>query len=93
MSQYRSILKATSIFGGTQVLSMLVTIIRSKFVAILIGSAGMGLSSMYMSSLTMIITIFGLGIGTSVVRELSACRENKDMENSHLWLASISVSC
>lgn len=80
MSQYRSILKATSIFGGTQVLSMLVTIIRSKFVAILIGSAGMGLSSMYMSSLTMIITIFGLGIGTSVVRELSACRESNDME-------------
>lgn len=84
MSQYRSILKATSIFGGTQVLSMLVTIIRSKFVAILIGSAGMGLSSMYMSSLTMIITIFGLGIGTSVVRELSACRENKDMEKFSL---------
>lgn len=78
MSQYKSILKATSIFGGTQVLSMLVTIVRSKFVAILIGSTGMGLSSMYMSSLTMIITIFGLGIGTSVVRELSACRENND---------------
>lgn len=78
MSQYKSILKATSIFGGTQVLSMLVTIVRSKFVAILIGSTGMGLSSMYMSSLTMIITIFGLGIGTSVVRELSACRENHD---------------
>ena len=80
MAQYRSILKATSIFGGTQVLSMLVTIIRSKFVAILIGSAGMGLSSMYMSSLTMVITIFGLGIGTSVVRELSSCRENGDIE-------------
>lgn len=78
MSQYKSILKATSIFGGTQILSMFVTIIRSKFVAVLLGSEGMGLSSMYMSSLTMIITIFGLGIGTSVVRELSACRENND---------------
>lgn len=79
MSQYRSILKATSIFGGTQLLSMLVTIVRSKFVAILIGSAGMGLSSMYMSSLTMIITIFGLGLGSSVVRELSTCYIRNDM--------------
>lgn len=80
MSQYRSILKATSIFGGTQILSMCVTIIRSKFVAILIGSAGMGLSSIYMSSLTVIITFFGLGIGTSVVRELSLCYSENDMQ-------------
>ena len=79
MSQYRSILKATSIFGGTQILQMMVTIIRSKFVAILIGSTGMGLSSMYMSSLTMIITIFGLGLGSSVVRDLSRCYGENDM--------------
>jgi len=80
MSQYRSILKATSLFGGTQVISILITIIRSKFVAILIGSTGMGLSAMYMSSLTMIITIFGLGIGTSVVRELSSAHSENDIK-------------
>jgi len=69
--QYRSILKATSIFGSTQILQILVGLVRSKFVALLIGATGMGLSSMYMSSLTMIITIFGLGISSSVVRDLS----------------------
>lgn len=81
MTQYRSILKATSIFGGTQVLQIFVAIIRSKFVAILIGSTGMGLSAMYMSSLTMVITVFGLGIGTSVVRDLSKSYGDNDMHH------------
>lgn len=79
MSQYRSILKATSIFGGTQIIQMMVSIIRGKFVALLIGSAGMGLSTMYMSTLTMIITIFGLGLGSSVVKDLSKSFGAHDM--------------
>ncbi len=79
MSQYRSILKATSVFGGTQILQMLIQLIRAKFVAILIGTTGMGLNSMYMSSLTMLITIFGLGIHTSVVRDLSKANDAGDV--------------
>ena len=51
-SQYRSILKATSIFGGTQLLQILVGLARSKFVALLVGTIGMGMNFMYMSSLT-----------------------------------------
>lgn len=79
-TQYKSILKATSIFGGTQILQLLIQLIRSKFVALLVGAAGMGLSSMYMSSLTMMITIFGLGINTSVVRDLSKANDSGDEE-------------
>ena len=77
---YKGILKATSIFGGTQILQILIGLVRSKFVALLIGATGMGLSSMYMSSLTMIITLFGLGISTSVVRDLSKAFDENDME-------------
>lgn len=81
MSQeYKSILKAISIFGGTQVIQILVNLIKAKFVAILIGAAGVGLSSMYMSSLAMIITIFGLGLNSSVVRELSKAHDENDIE-------------
>lgn len=77
-SQYRNILKATSIFGGTQLIQILVGLIRSKFVAILIGTTGMGLSSVYMSSLTMFITIFGLGANMSVVKDLSRAYDQQD---------------
>ena len=78
--QYRSILKTTSIFGGAQILQIFIGLVRSKFVALLIGATGMGLNSMYMSSLTMIITLFGLGINSSVVRDLSKAFDENDME-------------
>lgn len=77
-SQYRSILKATSIFGGTQIFQMLIQLVRAKFVALLVGAAGMGLSSIYMSSLTVVITFFGMGICTSVVRDLSKANDEGD---------------
>ena len=77
-SQYRSILKATSIFGGTQFVQILVGLVRSKFVALLIGTTGMGLNSIYMSSLTVFITVFGMGINMSVVKDLSKAYDQKD---------------
>lgn len=83
-SQYKSILKATSIFGGTQVFQLFIQLIRAKFIAVLIGATGMGISSMYTSSLTMIITIFGMGIHTSVIRDISKANDEKNEERVSL---------
>ena len=80
-SQYRSILKATSIFGGTQFIQILVGLVRSKFVALLIGTTGMGLNSIYMSSLTVFITIFGMGVNMSVVKDLSKAYDAEDWQH------------
>lgn len=77
-SQYRSILKATSIFGGTQFVQILVGLVRSKFVALLIGTTGMGLNSIYISSLTVFISIFGMGVNMSVVKDLSKAYDKQD---------------
>ena len=79
-SQYRSILKATSIFGGTQFVQILVGLVRSKFVALLIGTTGMGLSSIYTSSLSVFITVFGMGINMSVVKSLSKAYDAQDWQ-------------
>lgn len=77
-NQYRSILKATSIFGGTQLVQILVGLVRSKFVALLIGTTGMGLNSIFMSSLWIFITIFGMGVNMSVVKDLSKAFDKKE---------------
>ena len=42
-SSYRQIVKATSLFGGVQFFQIIISVIRSKFVAILLGPAGMGI--------------------------------------------------
>lgn len=76
--QYRSILKATSIFGGTQVIQILVQLVRSKFIALLIGTVGMGMNTLYLSPITIFISIFGLGLNMSVVKDLSKAYDKQD---------------
>jgi O-antigen/teichoic acid export membrane protein len=79
-SSYRTIVKSSSIFGGVQVIQILVSIVRGKFVAILIGTTGMGISSLFMSSLNMINMFSALGLNYSAVRELSISHESGDLD-------------
>lgn len=70
-SSYRSIMKATSIFGGVQVFNILITLVRAKLIAILIGAAGMGLNGIFMSGLNLIKTASSLGLSEGAVKDLS----------------------
>lgn len=77
---YRSIVKATSIFGGVQVIQILVTIIRGKLVAVLLGTVGMGINNLLLSAVNIITQIAGLGISFSAVRDISQANESQDTE-------------
>lgn len=77
-SSYRQIFKATSIFGGVQVFNILVGIIRVKFVAVLLGAKGVGVIGLLNSPLQLIITVTGLGITFSAVRDISAANGTGD---------------
>lgn len=83
-NQYKSIFKATTLFGGTQVCQILFNLLRSKSIALLIGATGMGITTMYNSSLTLIITLFGMGINISVVNHLTKAYDKGDEENISL---------
>jgi O-antigen/teichoic acid export membrane protein len=65
-------------FGGVQVIQVIATIIRGKFVAIFLGTVGMGTSSLLVSSVTMMQTISALGLNYSAVREISKATESGD---------------
>jgi O-antigen/teichoic acid export membrane protein len=77
-SSYRQIFKATSLFGGVQVFNILTGIIRVKFVAVLLGAKGVGIIGLLNSPLQLIITITGLGISFSAVRDISAANGTGD---------------
>ena len=72
---YKTIIKSSSIFGGVQVFLIIISFIRAKFVAIFLGAIGMGISSLFVSSLSMINTFAGLGLNYSAVREISTAHE------------------
>ena len=68
---YRTIVKATGLFGGTQVFTILCSIIKTKLVAIWLGAEGVGIIGLYNNTVEMISSLTRLGIGTSSVRDLS----------------------
>ena len=79
-SSYRSILKATSTFGGLQIFLILISLVKGKLVAVLLGATGVGINSLFNSSLSMITTISGLGLNSSAVREISQSYESGDID-------------
>ena len=68
---YTHILKYTGVFGGVQGLSILVGIIRNKLVALILGPEGMGLASLFNSTIKLVSDSSNLGIGMSAVRNIS----------------------
>lgn len=70
-SNNRSILKASSLIGGSAFIQILISMMRVKFVAVLLGPAGVGLMGVYSSIIQMVFTVSGMGIATSGVRQVA----------------------
>ena len=68
---YGHVLKYTGIFGGVQGLNVIVSLVRNKFVALLLGPSGMGLVTLFNTTVSFISQSTHLGISTSAVRHLS----------------------
>lgn len=77
-NEYKSILKGSTIFGGVQIFQILISIIRGKIIALLIGPQGSGLFALYNSSINPIILISSLGLNYSAVRTMAQAIENHD---------------
>jgi len=79
-TSYKNIFKATSLFGGVQVIQVILNLIRGKVIAVLLGASGMGINSLFVSSISMISNISGLGLNFSAVRDISKSQESGNIE-------------
>lgn len=77
-SSYRQIMKATSLFGGVQVFQIIIQVIRSKFVAILLGPAGMGIVGLLTSTLGLIGGFTNFGLSTSAVKDIAEAHSTEN---------------
>ena len=77
---YLHILKYISLFGGVQVLNVLIGIVRNKFVAMLLGPQGVGLISLFNSTTKLISDSTNFGISMSAVRNISEDYDQNDEE-------------
>ncbi|MDO1513667.1 O-antigen translocase [Maribacter confluentis] len=71
-------MKATSIFGGVQVINILISIGRSKILAILLGPTGIGILGLIMSTTKLISSLTNFGLGISAVKEIAIAFELGD---------------
>lgn len=80
-ASYEQIVKTTSLFGGVQLLNIIISIVRTKLIAVFIGPAGMGIISLLNSAINIINGVSGLGIETSAVKHISGKYKENDLSS------------
>ena len=88
-SGYSHILKYTSMFGGVQGLILLASLVRNKFMAVLLGTGGMGLASLLVSVQNFASQCTNLGISQGAIPRLSECYERGDVEKLDYYIRVI----
>lgn len=88
-SSYRQIVKATSLFGGVQFFQIIISIIRSKFVALLLGPAGMGVVGLLTATTGLIAGFTNFGLGTSAVKNISEANASYNQEKISTVIAVV----
>ena len=80
-TSYSQILKTTTLFGGVQFFNIIISIVRTKLIALFIGPAGMGMAALLNSTINIISGVSGLGIETSAVKHISSSYNNEDLHS------------
>ena len=80
---YGHMLKYTGVFGGVQGLNVLVSLVRNKFVALLLGPSGMGLVTLFNTPVAFVSQSTHFGISTSAVRQLSEYDDDRHPQVIH----------
>lgn len=92
---HRTILRSTYIIGGTQVFCVLAGIVRTKFLAVLLGPIGVGTAALYQAIVAVVAILVGLGISQSGVRQIaesaSAGEDNKQISLSVFVVRRLSL--
>lgn len=75
---YSHILKYTGIFGGVQGLNIVVSLVRNKLVAVILGPNGMGLASLFNTTVNFVSQATNFGISFAAVKHVSELFEQGD---------------
>jgi enterobacterial common antigen flippase len=75
---YGQILKSFVLIGGSSVLNIGIGIVRTKAMAVLLGPAGFGLMGLYGSIADLALSIAGMGVNSSGVRQIAEAAGSGD---------------
>jgi len=75
---YGQIAKSTGIFGGFQLINIVIGLLRTKVLAILLGRTGIGLAGIYQSIVDFAKTFAGMGLHFSSVKDIAQANGSGD---------------
>jgi O-antigen/teichoic acid export membrane protein len=78
INSYNQIAKSTGIFGGLQIINILISIIKLKFAAVFLGTAGLGIIGLFTTTIGIISALTNFGLSFSAVRNISIASTNND---------------
>lgn len=87
-ASYKQIIKSTGIFGGSQVVNILIGFARAKVIAVLLGPTGVGLISIFQSIVDMVKSVASMGLDTSSVKDIASANA---MGNAQLVNETVSI--
>jgi len=92
-TSYKQIAKSTGVFGGSQIVIIVIGIVRTKVLAVLLGAAGVGLVGMFQSIIDLVRSLSGLGLSFSSVKDIAEANNTNDKQRIsktitvlHRWL-------
>jgi O-antigen/teichoic acid export membrane protein len=88
-SSYRQIFKTTSLLGSVQVFNILIGIIRSKFIAVLLGTTGMGIAGLLTSTTSLITWLTNFGLGSSAVRDVAEAHAQQNKQRVSIVVTTL----
>ncbi len=77
-NSHKSILKATGIFGFSQLFKILIGIVSSKFVAVFLGPVGIGTIGLLNNTLSIITSTTNFGLNVTGIREIAVADAEND---------------
>ena len=86
---YNDILKSSALIGSASVLTIAIGIIRTKSMAILLGPAGFGLMALYGSIIDLALSVAGMGIANSGVRQIAEANSSGEPDRMSRTVAAL----
>ncbi len=89
---YGNIFKTLALFGGVKIIQILISVLRSKLIAVLLGPAGMGINNLLLSTTNTINGITGFGLQTSAVRDVAKAYDSNDLQKIDITITTMRIS-
>lgn len=86
---YGQIVKFTGILGGTQMLTMVVSLVRNKLATVFLGAAGMGLVALYQNVTSFVSNITNLGLPMSTIKHVSDRIEHRSTDYVESYVSTV----